>query len=253
MKRIRALENPTPGLAAYKEQELDGATWEGFGSHAGSSDAKRELMTALEELQHGLCGYCEAGFPSQGRQLEHVVARSDTARCGPERELDQTNIIACCEGGQRSSAGDRRTRRRVSGGRDRLSCGQKKGDNADVDFLDPRALPSSPAVMRVLTSGEIVPDKAACAVAGIDPVHVAKTIDVLGLNVARLREARLAQRELALEDHASCGGEGEVRTAAENWLLPDRDGRLPAFFTTVRSVFGQAGEQVLAVPGQPWI
>ncbi|MXY53198.1 MAG: TIGR02646 family protein [Gammaproteobacteria bacterium] len=247
------METPTPGLAAYKEQELGSATWEGFGSHDGSSDAKRELMAALEELQHGLCGYCESAFPSQGRQLEHVVARSDTERNGPERALDHTNIIACCGGGQRSSSTDGGIGRRRSGGQGHLSCGQRKGENADADFLDPRELPSSPSLMRVRSDGEIVPDEDACAEAAIETARVAKTIRILGLNVARLREARRVQRGLALDDHDGCSGDtGRIRATAQSWLLLDRGGRLPAFFTTVRGVFGRTGEQILAAPGQPW-
>lgn len=98
MKRINALAVPTPGLSEYRDQERGTATWEGFGSHRGSSDAKRELAEALASTQRGLCGYCEIDLHPRDREIEHVIPRSDTARGGMERTLDHTNMIACCRG-----------------------------------------------------------------------------------------------------------------------------------------------------------
>ena len=137
MKRIRALEEPTPGLVEYREEEGDSATWEGFGSHRGSTDAKRELAEGLANVQHGLCGYCEINLHPRDREIEHVIPRSDTERGGAERALDHTNMIACCRGNASEPhhpdlRGDpARFLRPVNAHR---SCGQAKGDQSSDEF-----------------------------------------------------------------------------------------------------------------------
>ena len=247
MKRIGALGEPTPGLVEYKQCEGDAATWEGFGSYAGTSDAKRELADALESIQHGLCGYCEVSLHLRNRQIEHVVPRSDHAREGPARALDHTNMIACCLGTTPVSAG---SGTHAKGG---VSCGQAKGDNSDPEFLDPRQLPALPSVVRVYDDGELSPNPTACQESGLDLTHVERTIEILRLNVARLRNAR-ADRWRALRNDLTHYGDDEalVRAAARRELFPNESGRLPPFFTTTRSFFGEVAEDVLDEPGLPW-
>ena len=248
MKRIAALDEPTPGLVEYKEVEGDAATWDGFGSHAGTSDAKRELAGALETVQHGLCGYCEASLDPRNRQIEHVVARSDRGRDGPARSLDHSNMIACCLGNTSLQPG---LSKGTKGG---VSCGQAKDDNPDPQFLDPRQLPALPSVVRVSDDGELSPNHAACQQTGLDPTRVQRTIEILRLNIARLRSARADQLRALQEDLIGYGGDKSlVRAAAKRELLPDESGRLPPYFTTTRSFFREVAEDVLDEPGLPWV
>ena len=257
MKRIRALEEPTPGLAEYKECDGECATWEGFGSYRGSSDAKRELAQALADTQHGLCGYCEIGLHLRDQEIEHVIPRSDTAHGGAESVLDHTNMIACCRGGTSEPRHSdiredpSRFRRPVKAHR---SCGQAKGDASDVRFLDPRKLPALPSVVRVSVDGVIAPDATACAAVGLDEARVQRSIEVLGLNVPRLRDAR-ADRRRALEDdwHEYGGDLQKIRAAARRELLPGESGKLPDFFTTARSFYGSVAEAILDEPSRSWV
>ncbi len=257
MKRIRALEEPTPGLAEYKECDGESATWQGFGSHRGSSAAKRELAQALADVQHGLCAYCEIGLHARDQEIEHVIPRSDTARGGAERALDHINMIACCAGGTREPhhpdirEDTSRFRRPVRAHR---SCGQAKGDTSDGRFLDPRNLPALPPVFQVSGDGEIAADPAACAAVGLDAAQVERTISVLGLNVPRLRGAR-ADRWRALEDdwHEYGGDLRTIRAAARRELLPGESGKLPDFFTTARSFYGSVAEAILDEPNRSWV
>ena len=250
MKPVRALGGPTPGLSAYLAEEADGADWGGFRAHR-RGESYRELIDALADRQHGLCGYCETAVAAGCRQVEHVVPRSDSRR-GAARELDVGNMMACCLGGTRPDAGD--SAYYLPPPRANVSCGQKKGDGAIADFVDPRTLPEAPSLMRVKSNGVVETDRDACATAGRPAGGVDATIEFLGLNVERLRRAR-EKRWLALEDAwgRHRGDKGAMRGAAREELLPD-DGRLRRFSTTSRSYFAEwEGEEVLAEDPGAWI
>ncbi len=257
MKRIRALEEPTPGLIEYREEEGDSATWDGFGSHRGSSDAKWELAEGLANVQHGLCGYCEINLHPRDREIEHVIPRSDTERGGAERALDHANMIACCRGNASEPhhpdlRGDpARFLRPVNAHR---SCGQAKGDQSSDEFRDPRTLPALPSVVRVSFVGEIAPNHDACTALGVDIDSVERTIQVLGLNVPRLRDARAARWRDLQDDWPSYDDDpAKIRAAAKRELLPDESGRLPAFFTTTRSFFEPLAEAILDEADLSWV
>ncbi len=249
MKRIRALNEPTAGLVDYIDCDGERADWEGFRSHRAGA-AYRELVSALEDIQHGLCGYCEIDITDQDRQVEHVIPRSDRA-LGAAKSLDTTNMIACCKGGTWQTDDDARWRKSPRRNR---SCGEAKQDAASPDFVDPRMLPALPALTRVRFDGRIAADNAACTSAAFDPGKVAKTIDLLGLNVERLRLAR-EKRWRALSDNWQAYFEDNrvMQEAARMELLPEADGRLSRFFSTSRSYFDPIAEEILAAPPRAWI
>ena len=248
MKCIRSLDGPTPGLADYLECAGEQASWEGFRSHKGSSDAYRELASALQDIQHGLCGYCEINVKHQDRQVEHVLPRSDQEP-GKDHALDQKNMIVCCKGGTCKIDDDARYKEPVNHNR---SCGEKKEDCVDPEFIDPRELPALPSLMRVDYTGRVKADEKACEDASINVSKVNKTIDILGLNVKRLRRAREKHWQ-ALTDQDYLGDPQKMENAARGELLPDQDNKLPQFFSTSRSYFGPAAEKILAEAPQEWI
>lgn len=248
MKPLRALDAPTPGLADYLAVAGDDGDWDGFCSHRRGG-ARRELVEKLVELQHELCGYCEIGLAPSNRQVEHVIPRSH-GQCGSEKALDETNMIACCLGGERESGDPAQFRRPV---RENRSCGQRKGGHDGENFVDPRQLPPSPSPTRVTHDGRIDADADACRAAGRSVDDVRETIEILGLNVERLRLRREAiWRELSAAYDDYVHDPGKMRAAARGGLLPDADNRLPEFFTTARSYFARWGEDVLALDPQ-WI
>ena len=253
MKRIRTLCESTRGLGSYLDDVGRGAEWDDFRSHdAGNS--YRELLHELIDGQHGLCGYCEIGLTELDRQVEHVVPRS--APMGASRSLDVTNMIACCKGGTAGVYGEPRRRdetRYREPVRHHQSCGQKKGDGVDDDFIDPRTLPALPSLTRVLLDGTMEADAAACESVGESAGRVQRTIEILGLNVRRLRDARERRwRALndAWKDHLD--DLDVMEGAARTELLPE-NGLLPRFFTTNRSYFGPASERILAERLQAWV
>ena len=160
-------------------------------------------------------------------------------------------MIACCKGGTWSTDDDARWRTPVRRNR---SCGEAKQGLADPDLVDPRTLPALPSLTRVRFDGEITADEAACANAAIGADRVNRTIDILGLNVERLRLAR-EKRWRALSDNwrEHYDDTQVMRAAARLELSPGDDAHVPRFFTTSRSYFAPVAEEILAEAPQTWI
>lgn len=248
MKRIRRPSSTPVGLSDYGAAKRTNPSWKGFRRHR-SGRAYRELLNALAAAQRGLCGYCEINLAEADRQVEHVVPRSDPLR-GRALLLEASNLIACCQGGTTSGGnGERRTHPI----RRNRSCGQAKGDSNDPDFLDPREVPALPSLTRVAESGAISADETACATAGFAIRRVERTIEVLGLKVERLRDARIAVWESLDETWASHRGDTAVMVEAARLELLPSGGGIPRFFTTLRSYFGDAAETVLAEAPEEWV
>ena len=241
MKKIRGLNTPTPGLAEYLNIVGANANWTEFCSH-NSGASRNELMDALAQNQHGLCAYCEIAIPAWPRQIEHVIPRSDPQH-GAEREVDVTNMIACCVGGTRSKA-------RKSGGH---TCGQAKENQNDENFIDPRLLPAQPSLTKILRDGSITVDEEACESEGIPVSHVRRTIEILNLNAERLRLTRTKYWNELVERSRQFDDPDKMNAWIRDVLIPDESGQLTPFFTTSRSYFDPLSESILAQQPQTWI
>ena len=257
MKRARTLQAPTTSLTEYFNQLSDESNWDKFRDYDDGA-AYKQLLQALIEIQHGLCDYCELDLKCNDRQIEHLIPRSHPVS-GAAHALDYTNIIACCQGGTASSFFGPDSRcpdeeRFLRPARDSLSWGQSKGDEVDPRFLDPRELPSAPPLFQVRDDGKIVADKDACMDAGVSVCSVNRTIEILGLNVRRLRRSRAdhwSDLRSGLEQYPDYPemADQEARAA----LLPNKDGALQRFFTTSRSYFAPFSEKILAEQPQAWV
>ena len=170
---------------------------------------------------------------------------------GVANALDYANLIACCKGGTLRTEDDERRREPVKRNR---SCGEAKGDLVAADFIDPRTLPALPSLLRVNFEGRIEADMDACETCGIAADKVEKTIEILGLNVERLRRAREARWNALSENWESQFGDRTVMAAAARGeLLPAAVGGLAKFFTTSRSYFAPLSEDILEEPPQAWV
>ena len=251
MKRIRTLNGPIPDLDAYLARARGNATWQGYRRSRSKAGAARykKLIESLTDLQHGLCGYCEIDLREDDRQVEHVIPQSHPQH-GAARALDAANMIACCRGGtsdSQNTLGNRPTPRSPS-------CGQAKGGKTLPDGLDPRVLPALPSLTSVDFSGRIEADAAACASCGIAADNVNAAIEILGLNVERLRLAREGHWNALNDSWQEHYGDEEIMEAAARMeLLPGKDDRLPKFFTTGRSYFSPLSESILEECPQSWI
>ena len=245
MKRIRTLVGPTPGLSSYLE---DAATpdYDDFRAYREGA-AYRELIADLIDLQRGLCAYCEIDLHELDRQVEHVAPRSSH----PQAALQASNMVACCKGGSASLLKDEE--RFLKPTRRNLSCGQAKAGRDDPQFLDPRQLPALPSLLAVRNDGRIEADGDACQ-SEDEAAKVEKTIEILGLNVERLRLARERRWKDLLEVWAPHFRSDEAMAqGARAALLPGQDGRLIRFFTTRRSFFVRHGEHVLSPAVDGWV
>ena len=255
MKAVRTLQEPTRGLRDYLEIEAERTSWPDFRNH-DDGGAYQDLIAALTDLQHGLCGYCEIDLTARDHQVEHVIPQSDPAQ-GTARALDVTNLIACCKGGtDRNFAPDRlgdgdRYLNPVNRNR---SCGEAKADRVNGEFVDPRLLPALPSLTRVLDDGRIEADKGACASAGVAASSLTRTIDILNLNAERLRVAR-ERHWNAVNDEWSrhFDDDGVMAAAARMELSPDGENRLRRFFTTTKCYFAPLSEQILEEYPRTWV
>lgn len=258
MKKIRKLNGTVTGLAEYLNADGNGSDWNGFRDH-NQGTSYIELMEALVDVQHRLCGYCEIALTEIDRQIEHVIPRSD-AQYGEARELDIANMIACCKGGTASahapSEKSRDENRYLKPVRDNMSCGQAKEDRNEPEFVDPHALPAVPSVVKVMVNGRIEVDEKVCRSEGISAIRVCRTIEILNLDARRLRSAREKQWS-TLEQETNEIEDPIDPKLMHAWiravLMPDDKGRLAPFFTTNRSYFGSLAESVLAETPQAWI
>lgn len=249
MKRIRRLAGPIPGLADYERRAGDGASWEGYCSHSAGRRRRRKLVKRLADLQHGLCGYCEINLVENDRQVEHVVPQSDPSR-GAALALDAANMIVCCRGGASDNPDVREDRERSG----EESCGLAKGRKPLPESADPRTLPDLPSLTRVRPDGRIEVDASACQTVERSARDVEMAIEILHLNVPRLRRARQdywmnLERMMRVYQHDS----NAMRAWAQSRLLAQQNGNLHKFFTTSRSYFGELSERILAEQPRDWV
>ena len=250
MKPVRALDGPPAGLASYLATS-DQPDWVEFRSHeAGAS--YRELIDALTVRQHGLCAYCEIDLLGSDRQVEHFAPRNGTA----ERDLDVGNLVAACRGGSSASFAPDGPRpnevRFLPPARRNISCGQAKGNRSPGWLIDPRHLPTAP-VFIVLVDGRLEADADACASSGLSLEHLTRTIETLGLNVRRLREARRQFTDALIDRVAAIGDEDTKRRWIRALLSPNAEGNLRRFFSTSRSYFGPLAERALETMSETWV
>ena len=257
MKAVGQLDSPTPGMTDYLSQEQSQPTFRKFHDYDNGS-AYRELRDTLAETQHGLCGYCEINLLKDDLQIEHFIPQS-AGEEGQRRAVDHSNMIACCKGGDQANLFGTDTacpdsERYIVPMKKSRSCGTARGNTVSPDLIDPRTLPPLPSLFRVQIDGRIVPDPRACAQHGIQESRVERTIEILALNVRRLKANRAAKWENLNEVWGEDLNDPHMaELAAKTELLPDAAGQLPKYFTTSRSYFSATGENVLAREPKSWI
>ncbi len=253
MKRIKYVDESIASLHDYRRIDGSLASWDRYRSFRDGADnlLYRQLIDELVRNQHGICGYCEMRIDNGNRQVEHVVPRSVC----PELELEGTNLIACCSGGSNEKTENR-------GGKDSLSCGQKKGSSVLPDIADPRTVPCVPSLLIVGADGEISANSGLVGELGLEMREVSDAIELLGLNARRLQVMRREVWEdlerMVMSEVEDLGTEAKKlekgKDLALKMLMPRSDsGELQPFFTTIRSFFGKAAEAVLHERLPEWI
>lgn len=90
-------------LKEYPHDQRQIKDWKAFNNEGGP--VKHELMQALDDIQHGLCAYCEIKLvllTDKGliydRQIEHFHPKSDIPNT-IDWMFEITNLFAACRGG----------------------------------------------------------------------------------------------------------------------------------------------------------
>lgn len=200
MRTIKKGREPR-SLGAYRRSE--GATFADL-----PQQTKEHVQQRLVEEQRGLCCYCQSRIRAgwNGMKIEHWQSQSEGKF--PERQLDYTNLLGACLGGQKHAE---------KSPRETHHCDTAKGDS-DLCFSVCDAAHPIELRIRFLGDGMISADDAA-----IDECINA----VLNLNLPRLvnnRKAVLAAFQQRLQAGHRVDPERE---------LPKWDGRelgeLPEF------------------------
>lgn len=205
--------------------------------------AFEKVRDTLASDQKGLCAYCEMELHEKNRSVEHFIPRHQSTKEN-NHDLDWQNMLAIClpPGGMKDD--DLKNPQLL---KDSPCCGKKKDrDIPDSRLLNPLNLPTLRLFKFSSKDGEIRPDEIACLKSGIPIENVKFTIDILELNVQRLKDQRIAvidEIEKELDDETIDINDLEEKVAAEyfgngteNW---------PRFFTTIRWFLGAGAERHL--------
>jgi uncharacterized protein (TIGR02646 family) len=225
------------------------ASWDEF------RDAQQGILynrtrDSLTGHQRGLCAFCEINLIESDREIDHWHPQSDTA--GPTNwALNFDNLQACCLGG--TSQGHLTTEmtagnRYLEPVRENLSCGAKKGELCPEGVIyRPSDLPRQRSVFFVDFEGRMHADNQVCMAHRLSQQTAMQTIQELGLDCARLRRSRAAWWDEVSKSILSLHHEYTREEIARRFLSADAAGRLPKFFTTLRSMFGRAADPIVAV------
>jgi uncharacterized protein (TIGR02646 family) len=173
---------------------------------------KKPIRTALAREQGYLCGYCGSriGVRDKDCHIEHVEAQSNNI----DRRLDYANMLASCMGHDEHS--------RVP-----EHCGAARGN------VVLRVTPFMPDCGTYFVYGSDGRIEAAPAPGKSEDAE--HTIRTLRLDVARLKAARRAAIEGALEGLEELS-EDEWRAEATHYDHPGDDGRLVPFCFAIQHV-----------------
>jgi uncharacterized protein (TIGR02646 family) len=250
MKHIRKSQPEPAELANYRERFAAAPrppTWSEF-----KADFRRRepVKARLRQDQRNLCAYYENSLIPQDESVEHFLAKSSPA--GRPRQLDWSNLLLCCGGGEKplpEDVDDAAVRFEGNGER---TCGHAKLANPAA-ILNPLQLPPTPRLFQFSSeNGAIHPDVAGCRAAGVEVALVENTITVLNLRAGRLNRARHALLWELRSQLDVDGAAPAITTERASEIAAQQipaTGALPAFFTTIRWVLGQGAETHLQAVG----
>lgn len=247
MKRVSKSPLEPEELANYRARFASAPNPPGWNEFKRSPERREPIKARLRRDQRGLCCYCEHRLVPQDESVEHLVPKS----ADHARELDWTNLLLCCAGGERPLPEDVPDSAARYDPNSPKTCGHAKLAN-QLAILNPLEIPAFPCLFSFSSeTGAIHPDEDNCRAASVDASLARQTIEVLGLNAGRLNRARLSVLDELLNklaagaSTASALSFDRAREIAVEQI--PASGTLPAFFTTIRWLLGVPAETHLAV------
>lgn len=231
MKKVRKTPGPNALTRYAATHPYD--SWDHFRDD-DSGESYREIREQLRDDQGGLCAYCERKPHKSKEQVEHFVPKSTP---GQNWGLDWDNLLMVCDGGSQGK------HPRPAN----LSCDQHRNHWEQTHAtgqnpLNPLQLDAFPSrFVFHLTDSTIQP-------ADPNDSDAMRTIDLLNLNCPRLVDKR---REVLFEYNRMVkkARESNDRTFLERLAAQWFQTRWPSFFTTRRTLLGNAAEEYLAKAG----
>jgi uncharacterized protein (TIGR02646 family) len=224
--------------------------WEDFRQECPSGLI--EVYKQLRRDQGGLCVYCEVEISeraeSEGRrQVEHFHNKSDVSDTSDPMKwhLDWSNMWYACMGGTKQSDDPNVFMEPI---KENQSCGQAKKADVIQEIFTPDDIPPFPRIFKYKQEANAVtihPDEERCKEANIDAAKVQRTIDELGLNCPRLRQARLSVLK-PLNKILKKRPDAQQKVRLASRFLGDVQRRnRSSFFTMIRFVLKDAAETYL--------
>lgn len=252
------LKSETPDLLSQYQTDNPNSSWEQFKNECqqGYDDVQKQL----QKDQGNLCCYCEIdtkhglGIGTNDFRVEHFYPKSKSDE-NNNWALDWKNMLGCCHGGSERYVTDANIRFTELHGERHSDV--LKGENVWNDtILNPLDIPSFPILFRHQNDGGFLVREENCVNAGIDIEKAKNCLDAekLNLNSKKLKSLRKsvldALRE-QIQNQLSIGMtiEQAMFSVVEAQLRKNYEGNFPAFFTTIRSYFGEIAEKHLRQTG----
>ncbi len=178
--------------------------------------AKESTRSSLLLEQGCLCCYCGARVKPQSGHVEHIKSQSRF----PDERFNYKNLLFSCDGGQRNA-------RTVSGRRPGpRHCGPRKADTFRERMVTPLERICEDCFIYT-ADGQILPNDRSARSADAQ-----MTIEILGLDEARVKNARQAAIAQVIEDEHGRVirlSDDEIERLARAFEQPDEDGRFQPY------------------------
>ena len=252
MKRITKNIEPQ-ALSDFKVLEPHASWKTGFKTNAGK-EPNNEVRDALYIEQNGLCVYCEIDLKDGlGRSLddfrvEHFYPENpkpeDARGDGVNYALYWGNMFGCCHGGSVKTVVDSADRHSSPD----FHCDVPKSNNDWTgEILNPIVdIPESPLIFSFNEEGNMFVCNERCPPPLVD--KATRTIELLNIDSEKLRKFRKGTIDKIKEQLMGVPInllDQEMKDLAACYLLPDQDGCLEAFYSTIRWYLGPMAEEII--------
>ncbi|NJR14409.1 MAG: TIGR02646 family protein [Calothrix sp. CSU_2_0] len=212
MKYIKKSEEPSSLTVWNRKQGNKVSNWKSF-----NKSVKEDVYQSLLQEQGYICCYCGISIGRRNCHIEHFRPKSKYQ----DLTFTYTNLIASCQGEDEV----RPTKP--------VHCGHKKTNWFDEDLMISPLNPQCVKYFRYSGSGDILPTN------DVEMQILAKTtIDILALNIDKLRKMRRVAIDAVLEAIEGLS-EAEIELLAQGYQFPDNSGKYTPFSMAISYFLNQ--------------